>query len=164
MKNSTRNLALRLLKANNTAFHLTITFSKYTTETTCRNGLNRFLKHLNTTLYKRRYKDGKSFLHGIAIQERSVAMLTYHFHILITDDEWLPSYERLDKLMLRQVNYFRKSTHKNTICDYQLQDYYNEGNDQLEHYLTKQYETCSGERDVELSNIGLLSADDVCFG
>jgi hypothetical protein len=145
-------------------YHLTITCGKYTPEITCRNDLNKLLCLSNASIFQQRFKDGKSFLSGIAVQERSIAMDTFHFHILIANGEYVPSHERLDQVIAKHVNYFRKSKTKNTICEYQLQAYYNNGDNKLEHYLTKQFESSASKYDVALSNVGLLSAEGVCFG
>lgn len=161
---SKKDLLIETMLKINTGYHLTITFGKYTPEKTCRNELNKFLKHVNAALYKKQYIRGETFLNGIAIQERSIVMQTFHFHILIEQNQGLPSHERLDQVIAKHVNYFQKSKHKKTIRDHQLQAYYNNGDNKLEHYLTKQFELSDSKYDVALSNVGLLSADGVCFG
>jgi hypothetical protein len=162
--NSAKDQVIEMMLGINTGYHLTITFGKYTPEEACRNDLNKFFKHVNATLYKDQYNRGETFLNGIAIQERSIVMQTFHFHILIEQHQGLPSCDRLKQVIAKHVNYFKKSKHKTTIRDHQLQAYYNNGDNKLEHYLTKQFESSASKYDVALSNVGLLSAEGVCFG
>jgi len=156
-----RNTCIDWLLQNNTKYHLTITFKKYTPDKECRRLLNRFIKHLNRSIFKKRYDSGKSFIKGFAIQEYTHSMETSHFHLLIASDDWLPSIERLEQLIRRKVSYFRRSNSRYCITDYLLQAYYNDGNNKLERYLTKQFEF---NRSNSFNNIGWLSDKDIYFG
>lgn len=163
-KDLSRETVESLLLNIDTHYHLTITFRKYTSKEACRTILNTFFNRLNAKIYKQRFNDGKAFLNGVAIQERSIEMDTYHFHILIEQDDYLPDIDRMNELVKYQVNYFRRSTAKDTICDYLLQPYYNDGDNKLEHYLTKQFEAITRPMDYTLKNIGVLSGTGACFG
>jgi hypothetical protein len=162
-KDFSRDAVTTLLLSLDTQYHLTITYSKYTSKEACRSVLNTFFNRLNAKIYKQRFKDGIAFLTGIAIQERSVAMDTFHFHILIEKSDYLPSIDRMNQLVKYQVNYFRRSTAKNTICDYLLQPYFNDGDNKLEHYLTKQFESITRPMDYTLKNMGVLTGSGVYF-
>lgn len=156
-----RDAMIDWLIGNNTRYHLTLTLTRFTPEPVCASQLNKLIKHLNRAIYKRRFKDGLSFIKGFVVQERSTAMHTHHFHILISDDEWLPKRERFEHLIDKHVSYLKRNSGRYCIAHYLLQDYYNDGSNKLEHYLTKQFEFV-GNRSS--NRVGWLSATTTHFG
>ncbi|MDP2716493.1 hypothetical protein [Rheinheimera sp.] len=158
---TTRNAMIDWLLTNNTRYHLTVTFTRFTPEPVCVSRLNKLIKQLNRAIYKRRFKQGLSFLKGFAVQEYTTAMQTYHFHILIADDDWLPKHERFEQLLNKQLDYLKRYNSQYYIAHYLLQDYYNDGTNKLEWYLTKQFEF-GGSRSS--NRVGWLSDTSIYFG
>ena len=92
-------------------------------------------------------------------------MASDHYHIMMVDREgWLPEPDRMNDLVGKQIRYVNRGSPRNIIKDYRLQDYYNEGNDGLENYITKQFDYPDYPWDKVHDSIGLLSHEQVLFG
>lgn len=160
---------VKWLASFDTKHHLTLTFPKDTNEYWTRRLLNQTIRHLNRSIYKGRYRRGESYLNGFAIRERTFAMNTDHYHILIHEGTYVPEREVLNHIMRKQVEYtkghsikgFKK---KNYLADHYLQPYINEGKDRLENYLLKQFEFLSHPLQKAYDAIGILGPDEVSFG
>jgi len=165
----TKEEIVKWLSLLNIKYHLTLSMREETSESQCRNLLNEALKHLNRRIYKGRYLKGKSNLEGLAIREDTLGYNTEHYHLLILHGDWVPEYDRMNHLVRGQVMYFdhdqvRKINKKNRITSYKLQKYFNEGDDGLESYLTKQFEFLSNPFQKAFDSIGILGNGKVAFG
>lgn len=152
-----------------TKYHLTISFPLGTNEIKTKEVLNLLIKHLNRSIYKKRYDRGQSFINGFAIREPTPSMNTDHYHILMVDDGWLPDYSRMDSLIGKQVKYLHNSLNKrpikkNFISSHLLQEYYNDGNNGLENYLLKQIDYRPNPIQKVTDSIGTLGVGNVLFG
>lgn len=162
-----REAYTELLSSMNTKYHLTITFPMHTSLRNCEALLNRLVLNLNRAIYKKRYDKGKSFIQGVAVREHTFAMNTDHYHILLVDDGYLPDYERMNTLIEKQLRLLgNDSLHtkkKNYITRYRLQNYFNNGDDRLEGYVTKQFEGSVGGLRKTDGAVGLLGGGSVMF-
>lgn len=157
------------LDSLDTKYHLTISFPLGTNEIKTKEVLNLLIKHLNRSIYKKRYDRGQSFINGFAIREPTPSMNTDHYHILMVDDGWLPDYKRMDSLISKQVKYLQsrpteRVVKRNFISSHLLQDYYNKGNNGLENYLLKQIDYRSNSIQKVNDSIGTLGKGNVLFG
>lgn len=157
------------MSKSNTKYQLTITFPKFTDEVWTRRLLNTLIKNLNRSIYKKRFSESKSCIKGFAIRERKKEMMTDHYHILFVDDGWLPDEERMKHLIDKHVNLLKidpktGKRRKHYIADAFLQNYYNLGDDDLEIYLSKQFEFLSVDIQQALDSIAVLDFGDVAFG
>lgn len=160
---------VKWLSKQNIKYHLTITFPKFTDEKWTRRLLNTLIKNLNRAIYKKRFSEGKSCLKGFAIRERSKKMMTDHYHILFSDNAWLPKTDKMEHLIDKQVRFLKTDLKtgkkkKYYIQDYLLQNYYNHGDDGLENYVSKQFEYLSIDIQKIKDSIGPLGFGDVVFG
>lgn len=157
------------LDTSDTKYHLTISFPLGTNEIKTKEVLNLLIKHLNRSIYKKRYDRGQSFINGFAIREPTPSMNTDHYHILMVDDGWLPDYNRMDSLINKHVKYLHNSLNKrpikkNYISSHLLQEYYNDGNNGLENYLLKQIDYRPNSIQKTTDSIGTLGVGNVLFG
>lgn len=163
-----KSQCVRWLARFDTKYHLTLNFPKDTNEYWTRRLLNQSLKHLNRSIYKDRYSRGESYLEGFAVRERTFAMNTDHYHILIHDGPFVPGALAIENRMRKQVEYTKRNSirglRKNHLAGYKLQPYINEGNDGLENYLTKQFEWLSNPVQKAHDAIGILGSGEVMFG
>lgn len=165
----TKEEIVKWLSSFNIKYHLTLSMREETSEVHARKLLNEILKHLNRRIYKGRYERGESSLKGFAVREDTWGYNTEHYHLLILHGVWVPEYDRMDQLVRGQEIYFdhdrvRKINKKNRITSYELQKYFNEGDDGLERYLTKQFEFLSSSLQRGFDAIGLLGPGKVSFG
>lgn len=158
---SYRDAIIDLLTSNNTKYHLTLTFNKFTPESTCIDCLNTLFKYLNRAIFRGRYSAGQSFLNGFVVQEYTHAMETYHFHILIANSPYLPSYKRFEQFLTKRLKYLKRYSSKHHITHHLLQEYFNDGSNRLETYLTKQFELFGRKA---TNRIGWLSESKIYFG
>lgn len=165
---SLRSAYVELLSSMDTKYHLTITFPMHTSKASCQNLLNLLLKNLNRRIYKKRYDKGQSYIQGAVIKEHTYAMDTDHYHILVVDDHHLPDYERMKNLIEKQLQLLGNdeihTKKKNYIAGYCLQHYYNSGSNNLEEYLTKQFEKVPSFPLQAADAVGLLGNGRVMFG
>lgn len=147
----------------NTKYHLTLSFTHGASEETTRLLLNRTLVHLNKGIFKRRYRDGKSYIKGFAVREETPAMDTNHFHLLMFDD-WLPAPKRMIKEVEKQIAYVNRTSGRDKVQNHLLQTYYNHGGNDLELYVVKQFNDKSKAIDWVGDSVGLLTLDNVEFG
>lgn len=169
LRYTTKEEIVNWLSSLNIKYHLTLAMRESTSEVQCRNLLNETLKHLNRRIYKGRYSRGESYLKGFAIREDTLGYDTEHYHLLILHGDWVPEYDRMNQLVRDQVMYFdhdqeRKINKKGRITSYQLQKYFNKGDDGLESYLTKQFEFLSSPLQRGFDAIGILGPGKVSFG
>lgn len=157
------------LDTSDTKYHLTLSFPVGTNEIKTKELLNQLIKHLNRSIYKKRYDTGQSYIEGFAIREPTPSMNTDHYHILMVDDGWLPDYKRMDSLISKQVEYLQsrpteRVVKRNFISSHLLQEYYNKGNNGLENYLLKQIDYRSNSIQKVNDSIGTLGKGNVLFG
>lgn len=146
-------------------FHLTLSFSQGAVESKTRNLLNRLMINLNKAIFKARYRRGETYVTGFAIREPTPSLNTDHFHILMTDDfGWLPDNRRMLRQVNRQVEYVNRTADRDKITSAMLQNYYNQGHDDLENYLVKQFNDKSIPWEQASDSIGILTKDMVQFG
>jgi hypothetical protein len=166
---SSKEEIVKWLSGFNTKYHLTLTFPKHMDEKWSRKLLNQSLAHLNRKTFKNRYGRGESFISGFAIREKTYGMNNDHYHILLHENKWLPERDEMTAFLNKQVKYFRSDHErgvmkKQYIYDYYLQDYYNEGDDGLENYLSKKFEFLSVPLQEGYDSIGTLDKNGVVFG
>ena len=94
------------LSAQDSKYHLTISFPANTNQIETRKLLNLLLLHLNRKIYNRQYAKGIKFLRGFAIEEYTPHMSAHHYHILIANDEFLPDYSRFSQMIHMQTLVF----------------------------------------------------------
>ena len=166
---SIKKEVVKWLSKQHIKYHLTITFPKFTDEVWTRRLLNTFIRNLNRAIYKKRFSENKSCLKGFVIRERSAKMMTDHYHILLSDHGWLPTADKMEHLIDKQVKFLKTDLKtgqkkKYYIQDCLLQNYYNHGDDGLENYVSKQFEFLLIDIQKIKDSIGLLGFGEVAFG
>ncbi len=195
---------IKAIADQDSKYHLTISFPANTSQRETRKLLNILLLHLNRKIYNRQYAKGRKFLSGFAIEEYTHKMSAHHYHILIANDEWLPTYWSFHQLIHMQIQFFngqqlridrssptqlrrdyvarqmkegglkdmflrqtRDLTPRkmnNCIETWKLQEYYNDGDNKLEQYITKSFERLPYRHAVNADFIGVLTDQDAQFG
>ena len=168
-RDENRSAYIELLAGLDTRYQLTLSFTKGTFETKSKELLNEFLKRVNRKIYKGRYNRGETFLRGFVVREFTYGMDTDHYHILIEDSPYMPNTKRMEAIIDKKVAGLNKSLRNDKrsnscIESAYLQDYYNEGDNKLEKYLTKVFEKQSYSIEKAADCIGYLTDSKVDFG
>jgi len=147
-------------------YHLTLSFSYGTNEHWSRELLNRVINHMNIAILKNRYKKGTQSLTGFVIREHTYHKDCDHYHILIMGNGiWYPELPVMRFWLRKKIAYINKSTRtSNTISSYLLQKYYDDGDQSLEQYLTKEMEKPWVNNKEAIDSIGIIDRDNVVFG
>jgi hypothetical protein len=163
--NDYRDLIIKWLAQADTKYHLTLTFNKNVTQEKTRNGLNKFVHHLNNKIYRRAYQNKHKYIRGFAIREFSHEWNSDHYHLMLLNGDGLPEFEDMNRIVSKQEGYFKKSPVWGCVKDATLQDYYNNnGTSGLEKYLTKNVLIHSYSGRKMFDCIGLLGDTTVAFG
>lgn len=129
----------------------------------CREKLSTLFRYLNRDIYKGRYIKELNYLKGFAIEEFKILENTWHYHILIKYCPYLPEYDEFDELIKRKVEAIKRQDQNNYVDDPFLQNYYNYGEDNLEHYVSKDFIDGYLIGDDNGATVGLLGPGDVVF-
>lgn len=135
-----RSAFVESFKTSNTQYHLTLQFSYGTSEAKVKKILREFITALNIRVYNDRFKNGKNHIRGYAVMEKTYAKDTFHFHILLSQNEYYPAKTLLKTWIEKTVKHFESKDSRNYITCFKLQRYYERGSSDLEHYLTKNFE------------------------
>ena len=156
---------MELIYENNTKYFLTITFPHNTSNASSEILLNRLIVELNRSIYKKRYLNHSEYLKGLAIREYTSKMSCAHYHITIFENATypLPEIKSLEKKLNKAVKFINKSTNKNGIHTFKLQEYYETGKLSLEKYVTKQFDGFS-HQDMCNDSMGILDSNGAIFG
>jgi hypothetical protein len=152
-----------------TEYHLTITYLKGTSDHIADRSIKAFFHFLNQKIYTNRYyKRPDDFIKGFVSRERQKNG-TLHYHSLIfTLDNRIPDYNTfcilidmcLEKLMISHGSFKRITGDKG----WELQEYSNDGDDDLECYVTKNFEEYKMTLEESCDSIGLLGKGRIEFG
>lgn len=159
---SKRNAFIEQLTRLDTKYHLTLQFSFDTSELKVKSLFKEFMKNLNVRVYKDRFRKGENYIHGYVIMERTYAKQTFHMHVLLGNAGYYPDEEYLLLWLNKQMAFTKRVDGKNHITGFKLQNYYNLGSNDLEHYLTKNFEYLA--QDMAASTIAPLSENGAEFG
>ena len=150
-------------------YHLTITYIRGTSDIEAASTFQAFINFLNKKVFCNRYwKKHNSHLKGIVARERSTNG-TLHYHIIFTDSENdLPGTHEFDENVRGCITKLKSKHNKNRLLTeeggWKLQDYSNNGDNDLETYVTKNFECTKMTADEAFNSIGLLGVDGVTFG
>lgn len=174
-------------------YHFTIVFRPNSFNKETITLLDKFIIHLNKSIYKNRYRDNKSKLGGFVVRERGKSTKVEfnkildcdHYHILFSgldSESHLPDHDAFLKHIEKQINYLNLGktnkgvipkafaekltpNYKRPIRKWLLQNYKNENFDnKLEKYLLKVTSDWSKDNDYVFSCVGLIGKEKVEFG
>lgn len=182
------------ISSTNPKYHLTIIFKPNLTEKATRKLLDKLIIHLNKSLYKKRYLNGKSKLRGFVSRERGKptklenrkVVECDHYHIIFSDNDsesrlvdYVPFLKHIEK-QIRYINLgptkhgiipkqFQEELipkYKRPIRDYLLQSYYINKcfDNRLENYLMKICNDWSISNEYVFDCMGIINVDKVEFG
>jgi hypothetical protein len=174
---------IELMKNDDNAFFLTLTFPRDSSDATCESRLRFFLLRLNDLVYgKHKRKKSGDFIRGFVVRERHYNH-TLHYHCLFQDDGRLeyrqPFDDAIGKVMVKVKGMIRKVHDEDnggvresfsydqllTKNGVDLQRYYSsESNLNLEAYLTNCLSNLYISKSERSDNIGILDKDGVLFG
>lgn len=157
--------AIEFLLKNNTRYFLTLTFPGGAKFARTRALQDRFILHLNRKIYRSAFSKRGVCLRGYSVKELTPDLETNHFHLMIRDDPGLPDYHRMAFLIGAQMAYLQGARKRSCIATFYLLEYYNYGQNDLERYVTKQFEPWSGvsfERATD--SIGIITSKGVEYG
>ena len=157
-----------LLVRNVSKYFITITFKSSTPDWVTEKAISKFVEEVNRALLGRAFANGRLCIKGVAVRERSPAMgdkLHYHILFFKGDVVW-PVFEKMERVVAKHVRRIDIINGKKIIIDngWDVQSCYQGLPNQLEKYVTKNFN--KGSIDVLAANdaIGLIDRGDVTFG
>jgi hypothetical protein len=164
-KNEYRDVIIDWVNGYEVKYHLTMTFREGVPQCRTRRQLNYFMHILNSKIYRRKYHKGSSCIRGFAVRETSDEWDGDHYHIMIINDEGIPEFDDMKKLVEKKAEMCKRSNKWDSVHNVFLQEYYNnDGTKGLETYLTKNSLIHSNSNQKVFDSIGLLGNPGVCFG
>lgn len=156
---------MEMIRESKVRYFLTITLMFSTTTMKAKNNLDQLVVNLNKNIYKQRYFDEKNYLKGLVAKEYTSQMKSDHFHILLNEnDEYnLPDYENMVKKINKEVYYINRCSNGGEISTFDLQEYFNNGDDALEKYFLKMFDGFQNQCECN-NSIGILDHSGVLFG
>ena len=164
---------VEFIATNKPKYALTVTFEANSFEIKTRKALDHLIVRMNKEIYKGRYINGLSDLKGVVSRERgkllsrSTQGLMYcdHYHIIIFEgDGYLPEREHFRRKLLKEIDLINRDDESARFRTHMLQDYFNEGSDSLEMYVTKIFDDWFLDDEYVTDSIGVIGRDRVEFG
>lgn len=155
---------MEMIRESKVRYFLTITLMFSTTSMKAQNSLDKLMVNLNKNIYKQRYFDEKNYLNGLVAKEYTPQMKSDHFHILLNEnDEYnLPNHENMMKKISKEISYVNRCSNGGKISAFDLQEYFNNGDDALEKYFLKMFDGFLNQN-VCNDSIGILDHSGVLF-
>lgn len=165
--------AVELLLSEDNKYFLTIAPVHNTNINSLIKTFNKLLRLLNESLYGKKYKKQNKFINGIAVLHNATKH-NPHFHVLIRDPNGdLENNRTFDEAVKRSLPKIKswdlkESKYKGRQLigsdSYNIQEYYNNGDNQLEYYMTKEMQWAGCSIKDKLNNVSPLNADGALFG
>jgi hypothetical protein len=165
-------------------YSLTITFRNGTSNKATQDGFNKLIHLLNQRIFGRRYKKKDLFITGIVARECQLNG-TLHYHAILRENGTkLPNKNDFDKILEEcilkiksQPKYSSSSIYddnQNVVTEqkmrlvandgYDLQEYYNNQDNKLEKYITKNFELSKLTITEAINSYDLITKDSITFG